>query len=337
MATRERKSKTFTYKQAGFHSRSVSLQTALAKSLGKLKTIGKRRQSLAPDDESPIWRLVGNYREDDAFLFGILVQYAPGTNPTFLIDDAEATSIAVEQLPAPKTKDGKSREPLEGMLFFAVSGDHLVLMQGAALRSLHLEQHLQWLAQTGGGIASDNTFRLLDQPPKKFRAMLETRAVRELTFGGDLAPTDEETSANEEQVRSRPGTRARELVLSGDAAQGRVMETLKGLMKPSEAARLNLDKLAGSNIEYTLQIRYRQETTEGGQKFMDTLGGALRHAEGVDTRIKLVGGGEIRGDDLRLSGPVRIEHINGVPNPDHVFEEMRAWLLAKLKSGDVRP
>jgi hypothetical protein len=337
MAARERKGRVFLYKHADFHTGGTTLQVALSKSLGKLKTIGKRRQPLAPDDESPVWRLVGQFREDNAFLFGILVQYAPGTNPTFLVDDEDATSIAVEQMAAPKTKDGKSREPLDGMLFFASTDNHMVLMQGSALRSMHLEQHLQWLAQKGGGIAGDNTFRLIDHPPKKVRNLLENQAVRELSIGGDLvASTPPERDEAEESATPRKGSRARQLVSSGDAGQGGIMDVLKGLLRPSEVARLNLDRLAGSNIEYTLQIRYRQETTESGHKFMDNLGTALRHAEGIETKIKLVGGGEIRGDDLKLSGPVRIEHLNGVPNPDHVFEEMRAWLLAKLKSGDVR-
>ncbi len=336
MAARERKGRVFVYKHADFHTGGTTVQAALSKSLGKLKTIGKRRQPLGPDDESPIWRLVGQFREDNAFLFGILVQYAPGTYPTFLVDDEDATSIAVEQMAAPKTKEGKSREPLDGMLFFAASDNHMILMQGAALRSMHLEQHLQWLAQKGGGIAGDNTFRLVDQPPKKVRDRLEGKAVRELSIGGDLVASTPVEDDEQGEELARRGSRARELVLSGDAAQGGIMDALKGLLRPSEIAKLNLDRLAGSNIEYTLQIRYRQETTESGHKFMNNLGTALRHAEGIETKIKLVGGGEIRGNDLKLSGPVRIEHLNGVPNPDHVFEEMRAWLLAKLKSGDVK-
>jgi hypothetical protein len=340
---REKKQKVFTYKNADFLSPGPTLQRALSTALTKLDTIGKRRQSLAPTDESPIWRLVGQFRDDDAFLFGILVQYAPGTNPTFLVDDADAPSISVEQLPAPKTKEGKNREPLEGMLFFACTDNHLVLMQGSALRSVHLEHHLQWLLHLGGGLAGDNTFRLVDQPPKKIRDLLEKREIRQLQIGGELAPPPDKVVADstpaELQVLTPPselGGQARQLSVQGDSGAVGVMDAIRAFLGPSELAKLNLDQLAGSNIEYQLLIRYRQSTTQGGHKFMDTLGAALRHAEDVDTKIQLVGGGSIRGNDLRLTGPVRIEHINGVPNPDHVFEEMRVWLLAKLKSGDVQ-
>lgn len=113
------------------------------------------------------------------------------------------------------------------------------------------------------------------------------------------------------------------------------MAALRTLMSQDQASKLNVDALAGSNIGYTLTIRYKRATTDDGQKLMNTLGSALRHADGVETTIKLVGGGSITGDQLRLSGPVRITHYDGVPSSHEVFEEMRRWLLDKVKSEAV--
>ena len=121
-----------------------------------------------------------------------------------------------------------------------------------------------------------------------------------------------------------------------NAASANIVQALKSLMPASKAAKLNLDALLASNIEYTLSIRYRQSTSEDGQRLMDTLGSALRHADGVETKIKLVGGGVIKGDDLKMSGQIRIDTYDGLPSASEVFEEMRTWLLEKLKSGEVK-
>ncbi|MCR5865213.1 hypothetical protein [Aquincola sp. J276] len=107
-------------------------------------------------------------------------------------------------------------------------------------------------------------------------------------------------------------------------------------MKPDEAAKLDLDALTGSNIEYTLKIRYKVETTDKGQKLMNTLGSALRNAEGLNAKVHLVGGGTIAGNQLRLAGRVRITTIDGIPDANEVFETMRTWLLQRVQSDDVQ-
>jgi hypothetical protein len=337
---REKRTKTFTYKHADFTKGGVKLQQGLSAALGILNTVGKRRNSLAPPEESPIWRLIGEYYEDEAFFFGTLMQYSPGTNPQFLIDDHDAKTISVEQLAAPKTTDGKNRELIDGMLFFAASDNHLVLMQGLAMRSQHLEQHLQWLLHKAGALAGDVTIRLLDQPPRKMREKLEKLDVREIVLDGDLSmPIDAVavSDGHDDQLEPAPrGSKAKQLTVSGDAGDS-FMQALRPFLAPAEFAKLDLEKIAGANIAYSLQIRYQgKNTTENGHKFLNTLGAALRHTDSeVQTEIKLVGGGLIRGNELKLSGPRRIEHISGVPVATHVFEEMRAWLLERLKSGDI--
>lgn len=122
---REKRRKQVTYKLVRFHSSpGGTLKDVLTLALRKRNTIGKRRQSLAPDNEPPIWRVIGQFKVDGDFVFGVLVQYVPGTNPIFCVDDAAAESLTVEQMAAPATDDGKKREALDGMLFFAVLGNH---------------------------------------------------------------------------------------------------------------------------------------------------------------------------------------------------------------------
>lgn len=342
----ERKTKAFTYKQAVFLQPGPVLKDVLEKALDGLKTIGHRRESLAPADESPIWRLIGEFSIETEFVFGVLVRYAPGTNPLFVVDDETAERLTVEQMAAPQTDQGKRRELVDAMLFFGVSANHLVMMQSSSLRSDHLEKHLQWLLHSARAVDGGNSLQLIDQPPKAIREKLAKAQVKELDIGGALTPPP--VAAPPTVVAGTGGSlkvpttvpvvsniEEQSVIEASDEGSGGIVDAIKRLLSPDQAAKLDFDKMAGANIEYTLKIRYKNSTTEDGQRLMNTLGSALRHAEGVETRIKLKKGGEIKGNELRLSGNVRINTYNGVPAPTEVFEEIRKWLLEKLKSGDV--
>lgn len=303
-----------------------------------MQTIGERRESLAPAGESPIWRLIGEFQTEDQFVFGVLMRYARGVNPTFVVDDESAMKLTVEQMAAPVTDKGKRRELVDAMLFFGAIDNHLVMMQSSSLRSDHLEKHLQWLLHKGKAVDGLVTLQLIDQPPKAVRDKLAKREVRELDIGGALTPAPRAKSAtNDPKTTSAVVTTLQEESASerlGEGGEG-VIAAIKRLLAPDQAAKLDFEKMAGANIEYTLKIRYKHSTTEDGQKLMNTLGSALRHADGVDTVIKLQGGGEIKGEELRMSGGIRIDTYNGVPAPFDVFEAIRSWLLEKLKSGDI--
>jgi hypothetical protein len=201
----ETKTKTLMYKRCSFHKGGNDLEKLLKQALQKHATVGSRRQSLAPKDEPPIWLLIGQQKTDDAFVFGLLVQYTPGTSPSFLVEDASAANLDVEHLPAPKTLDGKDRELLDAMLFFAVSGNHMVMMQSQSLKSLQLERHLQWLLHESKTLAGDDTLKLTDHLPKTVREALEASPIRSLVIGGELvqpSPESEKTSGVSTQDQS---------------------------------------------------------------------------------------------------------------------------------------
>lgn len=340
---RERKTKTLVLKYAAFQPSGPNLKQLLAEALTKQSTIGERREALGPGDESPIWRLIGQYVIEPEFLFGVLMRYMPGTNPIFLVDDPAASSLTVEQLAAPQTDDGKRRELLEGTLFFGVIDNHVVIMQTMSLRSEHLEEHLLWLLHHASLVPRANIVRLVDQLPAAIKERVEKQGVREVLLKGDLLdekewkflPEDSSIPKPAELLATKTTIHDHELVASDATKSTSIVSALKSLLKPDEAAKINVDDLENSNIEYTLKIRYKSSTTDDGQRLMNTLGSALRNAEGVHAKVQLVGGGTISGNQLRLSERIRINTNDGAPNPYEVFEAMRTWLKEKLKSGEV--
>jgi len=328
---KERKQKTLTYKHVIFNAPNINLASALKLALNQLN-IGKRRESIGPSGESPIWRVIGHYKTEDEFIFGVLMRYVPGTHRAFLIDDETADSFTIEQFAAPITEEGQRRELVEEMLFFGAVDNHLVLMQSTGLKSQHLEIHIQWLLHKAHTLSNSHILQLTDEMPKAIAQKLSKQSVKAFEFGGAFLP---EVQPND-QVTGNFNLPITPSTLEGASSNG-VLTAIKSLLSVDKSSVIDFSDLDDTNIEYTLTLKYRRKTSTKGQELMNILGSALRHAEGVNTKIHLVGGGEINGDDLKLSGSVGINMYDGIPAADEVFNEMKKWLLDKLKAGDIKP
>lgn len=303
----------------------------------KRKTHGLRRQNVSSHD-NPIYHAIGPHQiEDKGLVFGALMTYTPGTDPLCLVDDDLSEDVILEKLSAPIRDDGKRREFLASMMYFGVMGDHMALMQSQALKSSHLESYLQWLLHSAEVLEGTNTFQLDDKPSQALQKKLASGGgVRSIKVGSELAPP----ALLLAKASASPGSPASQhLALQATAtADGQnhgILEALKKLMSPAEVAKIDFDKLADSNIEMSVTLRYRSSTTEDGQKLMDTLGSALRHVEDLETELQLVGGGSIKGDELKLNGSIRVNSYDGQLSPTEVYEGLRQWLLEKVNSKEL--
>lgn len=344
----KRVQKSIAYKRANFHVSPTgeTLKTLLEKALVKQATWGERRLNVGSSDTA-VYHVLGNQKcETNGFVFGVLMTYTPGVDPLFLVDDETASDIQLEKLKAPLTDDGKRREFLASMMYFGVIQNHLVLIQSQSLKAPQLESYLQWLLHDAQVLAGDNTFQLVDTPSKSVREKMEKgNGVRTITLGGEVVPQSAFPPKAEAQEPSDLGKDARKtttqhshsiaVVTPADDGEWGVLAALKRLMAPSQAAKIDFDQLDGSNIEMSVTLRYKRETTESGQKLMDTLGYALRNTDDVETVLTLNGGGSIRGTDLKLTGTVRLTAYDGQLSADEVFEEMRTWLLSKVTSDEL--
>lgn len=322
------------------------LSQLLSAALTKMMKVGDRRQPLAASEARPIWRLIGQFQVETEFVFGVLIQYVPGTDAVLVVDDATADALTMEQMAAPLTDDGKRRDVPEGLLFFGALDNHLVVMQSLAMRSPHLEQHLQWLLHHGKVLPGTATLRLLDQPPPQVVKKVESSPVKSVSIGGDLTsaslmlpPVEVEPAAG-----SPPGPLPKDKVVKttqtgeASASGGRTkLDALKELISPTAAASLGLDSLTeSSNLQYTIEITYNRKTTEEGQTVLNRLSAALRNTDDVDCKVRLADGTLLSGENLKLSGPVKINLYNGLPSPAEVYEVMRTWLLEKISDGEVK-
>src|SRR5699024_744398 len=96
------------------------------------------------------------------------------------------------------------------------------------------------------------------------------------------------------------------------------------------------DSLDEANIQVFLEIKYNRKTSESGQAVMDQIATSLRHNPTSDVTINLKGGGRITGDELKLSGSIRLEFLpSGLISEASLFHEMHQWLYDKIGSNEI--
>jgi hypothetical protein len=319
--TTETKTKTFQYRKARIHPNGECLSKLLKLAIGQRRKARSRRQSLSIAENEREYLLVGDYRIEEKFFFGVLMLYNPGTNPTFLVDDEDAEMLTVQQFVVPETDDGKRRELVESMLFFGVCENHVVVMQSQALRAQQLEMHLEWLLRDAKLIPQDHKVLLASAIRADTAERIKREGVKSLRLDGEI------TSVEGEGGRTQLHTSA----VAAGRADRRIMSVLRDLMKPDQAAQLPFDTdVTGSNLTYSLTLTYDRKTNEQGHRTLDRLSIGLRNIEGVETAIRLTSGDELKGDDLNVRGRVSVQCQGGVPIPFHVYERMRAWLIEKM-------
>lgn len=330
--------KAVIYKRVDFHVKSAgeNLKTLLDAALRKKSTVGKRRRDVSGDPDDPVWQLLGaSQSEVDGFVFGSLMVYSPGKDPLFLIDDMSVKNVTLEKLAAPLTTTGQRRELLESVMFFGAIRNHLVLMQSQALKSAQLEAYFQWFLHDAGVLAGDNTLQLLDTPTAAIRQRVEEGSgVRAIKIGSEVTAWSRSQATDENKVRTTSESRSVSVSTKAEDAAWGPLEAIKKMLAPSDAAKIDFEKLAGSNIELTVTLRYSRTTTDDGHKLMDTLGSAFRNTDDVETEVELIDGTTIKGSDLKLHGKVAVTSYDGQLVESEVNEAMRQWLLAKVRNQD---
>lgn len=343
MSTKGKKvQKTVIYKRVSFQSstKDQTLKSLLEDALGRRKKLGERRQNVAAA-ETPIYHAIGSTRcESPGFVFGALMTYTPDTEPLCIVDDEEAVNDVLEKISVPTTDDGKRREFLASLMFFAVIGNHVVLMQSQALKAVHFETYLQWYLHASQVLEGTNALKLIDTPSEAVKKkMNRSKGVRAIKLGGEVVAPTMIVPQSQQDAQSAKTTRevAVQTTALATATQDDfgVLAALKKLMKPAQAAKIDFDKLAGSNIELSVTLRYNRKTTENGQKLMDSLGAALRNVDDVETELQLIGGDKIKGADLKLTGTIGVTSYDGQLNASEVYEGLRQWLLQKVSAQEL--
>lgn len=311
--------KTAYCKKASFQTGmgAKSLQYLLNNAFVQLRLANSRKQAIGEDGKH--MRLVNSFATVGGVLCGVLLTYERGTNVLALAEDDSAETYDVGQFLPPATDEGKRREFLEGVLYFAVADNHVAIIQSQAVRAVEFEQHVAWLIRETTSSAELPLVGLKDALSPDIEKRISTLHVKEVEFGAPLvAPLSAQADGEEDTFRI------------GEFAKS-VLDSL-GLTKS-----VKLKDILDEKIELSLRVRHINKVSPSAQAVVDQLAFGLRNHEGGDTVIVLNDGSTVAGSEAKLQKKMRVEASAGVLSADDAFVQLSSWLKEMIQKGEIRP
>lgn len=354
----ETKRKMIHYKRVAISNCHLTLQELLESALEPGSPVAKatsRKEVFNEDDDS--CRLINRHKEFNGIFFGQLVFFESGKSQTFITLDEDAEFYNIGAITSDSISDHESsgqgaksekaklrKEFIDSILYFGVLYDHVVILQSSALRARELETHLAWFLGTcAQKLPTGSVLVLKDKPTEETIRKLEKLPVRTVKLGAPVGipepPSVEQASsvvasaAESEEAEVTTELQAKSLKW---VPKGTGVDVLSALMGAGWFEKPELkDALDDANLKVSLEISYVRKTTRHGQKMLDEMAVALRHMDDSDVRIELQGGGTLRGEDLKLSGPISVKTINGLVDENDLYHQMHAWLVSKVESSEI--
>lgn len=299
------------------------LQAKLSECLATMKTVGARKEVLGEDGRYV--RALIYHRSYAGMLFGVLASYEIGTHQLAVVDDDEAEMLTVAQVAPAISQDNKRQEFLEGVCYFGVFRNHMVLVPSRALGVKPAEQYCNWLLQRAGQLAPDNRLGLSDQISQATKEKIRASHVKQVEIGTPLL------SPSASPLFAQPSADITAVEYSGLGID--ILRQLLG----SKMDGMQLADAIDGNIEVTLKVRYKRTTTDKAHKVMDNIALAVRNLDEDEVKLTLASGGTVQGNDLKLSAPISVQARDGIPDPDQLFEKMRSWLMQQIEHHIIEP
>lgn len=319
------KQRTLHYRHAVlFQGGALNLQALMSQALETLKDVESREQTLVTGGSTK--RVLSGIGATKGILTAKLMQYTAGQKTQFLEKDDATGDYKLDAISPPADKGKKvRREFVESLLYLAVFEDHVAYIGSQILSSKALEDHINWLLRTTGKLASEDIVILRDQQSQKALSDIAKHPVSKVEIGGDLNFEHVEEVPPVRKTKTAERVEGYKLIKpKGDSA-----EALRALLgdwfgdAPLKAA-LKREEV----IEFKLQLVYKnRKKTKEGFELMERLAVAGRHFDADDCRVHLHKGGFLKGDDLKLQAPLRVEVADSglIAEPD-VWERIHTWL-----------
>ncbi|MDF0535751.1 hypothetical protein PY479_15880 [Shewanella sp. A32] len=261
---------------------------------------------------------------------------------TILIDEKanmfEVNPISAQDIKRSKvsSNDSKSTEFLESMAYFGVMGNHMVVMGSQSLKSKELERHLQWYLNTLTEQNISSAIILTDRPTAKAMKQLEKSPAKSVSIGSDIIYKQESVEQSESPKFEQYEHDVKEAKSVRWTPYGLGASILELLKDNGYIGNFNFDEtLDDANLQVSIEFKYNRKTTKSGQRVIDTLSTSLRHLDKEDVKINLKGGGEIKGEDLKLSHQINVGFFDGKVDESDLYYQMKAWLKSKVTTLEV--
>lgn len=324
----ESKSRVLIYKRADFLTEETrTLQAVLDEALKACKKTGQRVQVMS-GEEDEVRRVLNEHRKIGSAIGGVLYRYTPGHHQVVMAPNPDAAEWSVAQVLPPTLSDKQKAEFVEGLLFFLIFENHVIVSQSAALRIGQLEDYLSNFLRDMAKVTNDNEMVILkDIPSEKLRkeGLSHVRAVR---FDVPLARAVRETPP--------AGSRKRQETIRHVLNNQRlslVEATLKAFGVDLPAAGLTTDD--AESVEVLIELRVGGRRVEEANELLDQVGNLFANMPDRDYEIEFDDGAKLKGSDLMVKTSATVEAEGGVPKTNSVWKEMARYLKELQESKTI--
>ncbi|MFA6287455.1 MAG: hypothetical protein WC661_08725 [Opitutaceae bacterium] len=324
----ESKRRVVYYKRAVFLTpQTKTLQLLVEEGLKTLPKPAQRIQKITREEDE-VRRVLNEHRKVGNARGGVLYRYSPGQQQVVMAPDANATEWSVGQVESPNLSEKQKSEFVDGLLFFLIFGNDVIVSQSASLRANQLAEYLNDLLQKKTNLVGENEFiTLADHTSGKFKdvGLAKVRSVR---FGVPLSDVVTIPPAPDSR-KSKPKTKH---VLNAKR-MGAIEAALAAFGLDLPSAGLTHDD--AESVEATLELRVTGHMPEDPNDFLDAVGNVFAEHPDQDFEVELANGTTLRGSELTLKSTVTVESQGGIPKPHSVWTEMHKFLLGLHKDGSL--
>lgn len=332
MATKITRQKDLIYHQAVFLKKpSKNLQKLLEGAHVKLGFASQRAQKFGNDEDNiRLW----NKRVDRGLLLcGMFHSYERGRSQLVVQVQDKVAEYPIVATDPPTVKGAKETEFNEGLLFFGIHKNHVLILQSASLRTSAFSDYLNWILQDATDqFSKDNRVELQPTLPRN----IEKEAASPLK-SIILAP-----SIHTEPVVAASGPppsrdKIKEVKMRVEKSDWSWLRDAMRQMGGAVPDDLRLDSDFNTDrLQVNIELRWlgrdkdREETP-----VLDTIMRAFRDVDDPPIKAVTADGQIFSGNELRLKKPVSIQVDGKIPVPGDVFEQMQKYLAELLERGDI--
>jgi hypothetical protein len=323
--------KTIWYKRAVLGTvQNRNLQAALTTALTRLPTTGDRLRRPGGPAE-PGRELINGHARRYSMLCGHFISFEAGHRQLFLHGLDTATSFDLDAIAPPTGQPEERREFLEGVAYFAIHGNHVLLCQSKAAGSRELESYLNWILWGATTVLPNPTAVVLaDQPSNRLVDKLNRNPIKSVRFG---TPLDYEAIAAPETRNRVTSVRVSPKGLGADIIQALLSDSIFDHAGFSDAIRDD-----NIEVEVTVRFKHKQQISDSGDDLLRSVAKAARHMNPEDVEIELHHAGIITGNELRVYKSMGVPTTDsGLIREDDLNQQMATWLQDLLESKMIDP
>lgn len=325
---RSKVEKTLHYKRAKFeHDGKQNLEGLLVRAMASKGRASERLQETAAGGEKN-YRLINRLEAAPSLTTGVMMSFTEGVHQHVVTVSDEAEQFDLTQL-APELEDPDLRsEFVQGLLFFGVKRNHLILMTSPHLRADGFEKHLRWLLKEHTSVMPKIETLYVADPTPEFEDRSFT-GVKSFTISSSLAFEEEELAG-----------RSTEKLITVDKDH-RSWQALTAFFDGFGADEPDVNFQGGmppEDLEVQLLIRAkgrRRDLSRVPTPVLDPIANAFRHVDDAPIVVEFLNGSKLKGSGFKVRQPWRIECQDGVPVTQDVFNSMREWFEGLVQKGDI--